>query len=267
MTFRRPVGRCALLLAVAVGGTPGLRFARAAAAAPPSAETPAAGSNEDARRLFAQGQIAYSLGEYDKAIIDFRRAYELSGAPGLLFNIAQAHRLNGDCKQALEVYRHFTRLVPDSEYRPEADTHVAALAVRCGGAVAPSAPVQRSKPAALGDLSSSPVVEARQADVARPRWSTPRKASVALLAGGIGMGLAAGGIYWWNDGRYDDWAAEDRRLGSAMAIAPDVWLAEQRRNDDLLRSIQRADTVNFALAGVAIASVVASAVLLLLSQR
>jgi tetratricopeptide (TPR) repeat protein len=263
------VCRWALLLAIAVAGGASARLARAAAADPATAETPATEPDTDARRLFAQGQVHYSLGEYEQAITAFRRAYELSKAPGLLFNVAQAYRLNGDCKQALEVYRHFTRLVPDSEYRLEADTHIAALVVRCGEAVPPSAPAEASKHGPQRDLSSTPsVLEARRAELERPRWTTRRKASVALLAGGIGMGLAAGGIYWWNDGRYDDWRAEDRRLGSPMPeVAPDVWLAQQRRNDDLLGSVHRADTIDLALAGVAVASVIASAVLLLLSER
>src|SRR5262245_39858135 len=85
-------------------------------------DAPDAGSREkQARELFARGQTHYSLGEYEQAVADFRRAYELTAAPGLLFNIAQAHRLNGDCKQALEIYRHFVRLAPESEYRAEAE--------------------------------------------------------------------------------------------------------------------------------------------------
>src|SRR5262249_34851212 len=68
---------------------------------------------ETAKRLFNQGQVHYSLGEYDQAISEFRAAYQLSSAPGLLFNIAQAYRLKGDCRQALEVYKHFLRLAPE----------------------------------------------------------------------------------------------------------------------------------------------------------
>jgi len=119
-------------------------------------ETPPSQSAKEARELFAQGQIHYSLGEYEQAIAQFRRAYELTSAPGLLFNIAQAHRLNGDCKQALAIYRHFVRMAPDSEYRPEAETQIAALVVRCEPAPAPldSASADRKRPPPALDITA-----------------------------------------------------------------------------------------------------------------
>ena len=73
---------------------PCVRVGRGSLAAPGFAaeETaPAAGNKADlgtAKRLFNQGQARYSLGEYHEAISQFRAAYQLSFAPGLLFNIA-----------------------------------------------------------------------------------------------------------------------------------------------------------------------------------
>src|SRR5262252_1876052 len=118
MRSRSFARRSALLLAWLAGIAATSPVARAADTAPAGGEAPGAGANKEAREFYSRGQIHYSLGEYDQAVAAFRRAYELSAAPGLLFNIAQAHRLNGQCKEALAVYRHFTRLVPDSEYRP-----------------------------------------------------------------------------------------------------------------------------------------------------
>src|SRR4051812_18272354 len=46
----------------------------------------------EAKRLTRQALLHYDLGEWDKAIAEFKRAYELSEAPTLLFNLAQAHR-------------------------------------------------------------------------------------------------------------------------------------------------------------------------------
>jgi tetratricopeptide (TPR) repeat protein len=122
----------ALLLAsiLVVGSVPSAALAQDAQRGKDGDAGP--GGDKQARSLFAQGQIHYSLGEYEQAIAAFRRAYELTSAPGLLFNIAQAHRLNGQCRQALEIYRHFIRLAPQSEYLPEAETQIAALVVRCG---------------------------------------------------------------------------------------------------------------------------------------
>jgi tetratricopeptide (TPR) repeat protein len=46
----------------------------------------------------------YRAGDYDKAIEQFERAYALTRAPGILFNIAQSHRLAGRCAEALRYY-------------------------------------------------------------------------------------------------------------------------------------------------------------------
>ena len=89
-----------------------------------------------------------------------------------------------------------------------------------------------------------------------------------MLATGIGAGLAAGGVYWWNDGRYDRWQNEDRRLAASMPGAnPDVWIADQQSNDALLHSVQRTDTVGIALAGLSIAAVIAAAVMAVVFER
>ena len=78
----------------------------------------------------------------------------------------------------------------------------------------------------------------------------------------------AGAVYWWNDGRYDDWSDEDRRLAtSASSTSPDAWLAAQQQNDARLRSIQLADTVDLALAALSITAVVASALLTVVFDR
>ncbi len=84
-----------------------------------------------AKRLFEQGQAHYDLGEYDEAIAAFREAYEISSAPALLFNIAQSHRLKGDCARALQVYRHFVRLDPDSSHRVAAENQISLLTAQC----------------------------------------------------------------------------------------------------------------------------------------
>jgi tetratricopeptide (TPR) repeat protein len=229
--------------------------------------TAAADADKQARGLFEQGQVHYSLGEYDQAIAAFRKAYELTSAPGLLFNIAQAHRLNGQCKEALEVYRHFIRLAPDSQYRAEADQQVAALAIRCG---VTTAEVEASVRPPPGALATSPVEIGRTAIPAGTprRWSSRRRVGALVLATGVAAGLAAGGLYWWNASRYGRWQQEDRRLSTEMSqVQLNTWVADQRQNDALLHSIQRADTAAVAIASVALAAIVGSALLVLTSDH
>ena len=53
------------------------------------------------RALYDEGSGAYKAGNYPRAIEKFLAAYELSHAPAILFNIAQAYRLASDCDRAL----------------------------------------------------------------------------------------------------------------------------------------------------------------------
>src|SRR5690348_11036209 len=53
-----------------------------------------------ARELSDQALHHYQQGEYDAAIEAFMGAFALSNNSGLLFNVAQAYRLKGDCEHA-----------------------------------------------------------------------------------------------------------------------------------------------------------------------
>jgi hypothetical protein len=64
-------------------------------------------AREESRLWFAKGGEAYASGDYAAAVSAFRRAYELLPAPALLFNIAQALRMNGSCEEAVTYYRLF----------------------------------------------------------------------------------------------------------------------------------------------------------------
>jgi len=80
-------------------------FAAAAYAQP-------AGGNVSA--LEASGNKHFELAEYDAAIADFKEAYRIGDAPGYLYNIAQAYRLKGDCRNAAIFYKNYLRRQPDA---------------------------------------------------------------------------------------------------------------------------------------------------------
>lgn len=61
-----------------------------------------------AEDLYAEGQAAYDRTDYATAIARWQASYDLSGETALLFNLAQAKRLSGDCPGALATYRQFT---------------------------------------------------------------------------------------------------------------------------------------------------------------
>src|SRR4051812_13716088 len=74
----------------------------------------------EARGIYAEGANQYDRGQYDQAIVSFERAYGLSHAPAILFNIAQAYRLKTpwDCTRAL---RYYERVLEENATAPNRD--------------------------------------------------------------------------------------------------------------------------------------------------
>ncbi|HEY4243730.1 MAG TPA: hypothetical protein VGM88_28150 [Kofleriaceae bacterium] len=64
---------------------------------------------DDAKQLYADGKKHFDIAEYPQAIDAWKKAYVLSSAPMLLFNIGQAYRLSGECADALRFYANYQR--------------------------------------------------------------------------------------------------------------------------------------------------------------
>ena len=221
----------------------------------------------EARRDYEQGRAHYALGEYPEAIALFRKAYELSAAPGLLFDIAQAYRLEGNCSKAIELYRHFARLAPESPRRGDAEEYEKNLTAQCEPppprASLPEAPrpIAATPAVATVDTRAPKEVPARTAPTARLGW--------ALLGAGLGVGLGAGALYQWNSDRFSTWQREDHLLSMpppAGSSSQEV-AASQNTNDDLLRSIHSADHAFVALVSVSAVCVAGAAVVALLRSE
>jgi hypothetical protein len=254
-----------------------LAFSVFTAAAPPTARAtppePAASASTEtkarAKRLFEQGQAHYDLGEYDEAIAAFREAYEISAAPALLYNIAQSHRLKGDCLRALQVYRHFVRLDPDSAHRASAEGHIASLSAQCehpldetpptsGAASASEPPIRPPVDAAPAPTAAAP----SQPRPANPPKTTSRYVVLGLLSGGLALAGAATALHVWNNSRFESWQNEDRAIYTAPAGSNlDDLRARQSANNERLGDIRRADAISAALAIAAGASLVAGGTL------
>ncbi len=84
-------------------------FPREASAQPSSAD------DQEARALFDAGTVAFQQGRFDRALGHFVRAYELSGRPLMLFNIANTHDRLGNSQEALDYFRRYLAEVPDAE--------------------------------------------------------------------------------------------------------------------------------------------------------
>ncbi len=63
-----------------------------------------------ARAKFVEGNLAYDLARFQKALDAYSEAYRLMPLPGFLFNIAQCHRQLGHAERAGFFYRRYLSL-------------------------------------------------------------------------------------------------------------------------------------------------------------
>jgi tetratricopeptide (TPR) repeat protein len=150
-------------------------------------------AQDEARELYKKGMTHYEIGAFDDAIVEFKRAYELTSAPGLLFNIAQVYRMKKDAEQALFFYRMYLRLMPDAPNRADVEALIvenqavvdAKERAQSEAAAAPPPPavVTPTAPLAAATLQAPPPPK-------RP-WRVELWSGVGLAALGVG-GLAAG---------------------------------------------------------------------------
>ena len=76
---------------------------------------------------FLAGKAAYGDARYEDALRHFKRAYELSKRPVLLFNIGQAaDKLRRD-REALDAFKAYLEQVPGGEGQREAESRVRVL--------------------------------------------------------------------------------------------------------------------------------------------
>jgi tetratricopeptide (TPR) repeat protein len=154
-----------------------------------------------ARALSDQALRQYQHGEFDAAIESFAAAYAMSNNPGLLFNVAQAYRLKGDCEHARDYYQRYLGAAPDTPFKPSLERRVAemeACVANRGATAAPGgakrasldpattlSPAPSTSPPALA-LQPPPVSPAKRAAV----W-TLRGSAAALLVGSAVFGALA----------------------------------------------------------------------------
>ena len=134
--------------------------------------------------LRASGLRSYAVGRYDEAIAAFQRGYQLDPRPDLLYALAQAQRMKGDCKAAVASYRAYLRTAPPERAALPARQNLE----RCERELS-SAPPPVASPA-------PEVVMPPSAPASPPprRWQSDRAAPILL---GLGAAtLIAGGVSW-----------------------------------------------------------------------
>lgn len=83
-----------------------------------------------AKKKYEEGERAYNLGQFKRAVELFTEAYEQHPNPTFLFNIAQTYRQAGDCKQSQFFYKRFLALKANDPQKPLKPERVAEIEQR-----------------------------------------------------------------------------------------------------------------------------------------
>jgi tetratricopeptide (TPR) repeat protein len=160
---------------------------------------PASEPQQRARALFLEGSALYDRGDYQEAIVRFAAAYELFPRPELLFNIAQAYRLQGPsfCGAALRYYEWHLHDQPEASNRAELEELIAQMRACAQAQVdvaLPSVPVVVAPPPIVA-VAAPPRVD-------RPPPVHRRWAGWGAIAGGA-TALAGVGTYAVAHAKYE----------------------------------------------------------------
>jgi tetratricopeptide (TPR) repeat protein len=208
-----------------------------------------------ARKLADRGRAAHDARDYAGAIVAFTEAYALSPAPGLLFNLAQAYRLRGNCDDASLMYRRYLATGPADDARVLAEMHLATVE-RC---------LAKKVDVVANAKLSAPEVRMPRAPAPDPRFKKdgpPAKDSRAL--GKFGVGLAVGGGAALLVAGY--YGFESHQASSEVErryAAGEKWRALEARAAEGETAANRATIA----AGVGAAAVIAGAAVLVIDHR
>jgi tetratricopeptide (TPR) repeat protein len=102
-----------------------------------------------ARQHYETGTRRFEVGEYRKALEEFQAAHVAKPDPAFLYNTAQCHRLLGEKREALTLYRRYLILDPQTPNRALVEKHIRELELAAPAPVnpAPSAVLSVRRPA------------------------------------------------------------------------------------------------------------------------
>jgi hypothetical protein len=81
-------------------------------------------ADSDAQSHEKRAQVAYALQDWATAIREFEAAYQTDQKPDFLWGIAQAQRLSGDCKAAVNTYKSYRRSEVSADQSAAAESRI-----------------------------------------------------------------------------------------------------------------------------------------------
>jgi tetratricopeptide (TPR) repeat protein len=219
-----------------------------------------------AKKLYDDGLRHYNVAEYADAIAAWKQAYLLAKKPILLFNIGQAYRLAGDCKQAVTFYDSYEREEPHPNNQDELDQArvLCKEAITTGtadhSAATPDHPMTPTPtPTTTDTPTTTPTTTTTVATTSTspsPSRSTTTTTSTHLAAyvvGGAGLALGVTGIVFALDAR----AQDHKNVGVVD------WTAE---NNSIQARGQRDDKLAIAFGAIGVAGIATGVVLYALGR-
>lgn len=174
----------ALVASLTLAGAPIARAEPAAASAQPSAEV-------TAKDRVAKGLEFYQAGNYDAAINEFKAAHAAAPSPTILFPWAQAERLRGNCRDAIDLYQRFIDSGPPQKQVDAATQNRQECVERIQSADAAAASLV---PGQTGDAPATAVEEPKAEEPEGPVEPEPAPAPQKPRRDALGWGLLGGGL-------------------------------------------------------------------------
>lgn len=177
---------------------------------------------EQAKKAFVAGRQAYGAGDFETALARFKHAYELTGSPDLLYNIATVFdRMRLD-EEALEAYQGYLQARPRSADREHVESRISVLEEALEAQ-------RRAELDAQIDARKAAVEAAARVKAERPLthyvgpgpgpWITIGAGGATLVAGAVLFGL----------GQRDQSKVESAPPGSSYASVQDLAERAPRR--------------------------------------
>jgi len=188
------------------------------------AATPAyADTASEATAHAEAGKKAFAAGKYGEAITEFRAANALQADPKLLYAIAQAQRMSGDCRAAIASYEEFIQSKADPKLVEYSQANITRCKEQLAKEPAPDPtpdpkpdPTPDPKPDPQPDHPAAPTTVGSTEPQPQPQPPPQRDTGPSWTSDWIGHGLVGGGLAMgvigtilWTGGRSDAAAAND----------------------------------------------------------
>lgn len=145
-----------------------------------------------AKKLYDEGLRRYNVAEYPEAIRAWKEAYVISKRPLLLFNIAQAYRLSGDCTQAMSFYDSYRR--EESNLKNQSELEDAEALCKATLAEKPVAIAPPTSPPTTTNPEVTPPVAMPERAPEAPSGGGMRTAGIVV--GVVGLALTGGAVFF-----------------------------------------------------------------------